>query len=349
MSETVNILVAEDENIIALDISNTLHRLGYKISGIVASGEEIMKELEVSKPDLIMMDIMLEGNMTGIDAAKIVSEKYELPVVFLTALTDEQTLQKAKITNPFGYILKPYDEKSLHSAIEMALYKHKVEKELQLRTRELEEEKKNTDTLLKNILPEEIVHEIKTKGSVKPRFYEEVSILFTEFCDFDKITSEVDPNLLLNELNEVFEKFDDIVERYKLEKLKTIADSYMIAAGMPQKMNDHAEMIINAAIEIKDYILKRNKEKKIKLEIRIGIHTGPVVAGIVGMRKFTYDVWGDTVNIASRVTDRCEPQRINISGATHNVVGDKFNCIYRGKLDAKGKGQIDMYFVDKSK
>lgn len=346
MSETTNILVAEDEKIIALDISNTLRRLGYNVVGVASTGREIMEITERSKPDLVMMDIMLEGDMTGIEAAQILSQKYSLPVVFLTALTDEATLQKAKTTNPFGYILKPYDEKSLHSAIEMALYKHKVEKELQIRTMELEEEKKRTDILLKNILPEEIVNEIKTDGSVKPRFYDEVSILFTEFCEFDMLTSQVRPDLLLKELNDVFGNFDNIVQKYKLEKMKTIGDSYMIAAGLPQKMKDHAEKLLMAALEMRNYIINRNKTKKLKLEIRIGIHTGPVVAGIVGLRKFTYDVWGDTVNIASRMTSGCDPQKINISGVTYNKIKSKFDCVYRGKLNAKGKGEIDMYFVN---
>ncbi len=346
MSDKTNILIAEDEKIIALDISNTLGRLGYGISGIASSGKEVFNLLEQNVPDMIMMDIMLDGEMTGIEAASIISDKYSVPVVFLTALTDKATLERAKSANSYGYILKPYDDKSLHSAIEMGLYKYKVEKELQIKTKQLEEEKKRTDGLLKNILPEEIVHEIKTNGTVIPRFYDEVSILFTEFCGFDLITSRVEPNLLLKELNEVFDNFDGIVQKYKLEKLKTIGDSYMIAAGVPQQMENHAENLIRAAIEMRDYILKRNLDKEIKLEMKAGIHTGPVVAGIVGMRKFTFDVWGDTVNIASRMTSGCDPQKINISGETYNRIKDKFECVYRGRLNAKGKGGIDMFFVN---
>lgn len=346
MSEATRILIAEDETIIALDISNTLKRLGYKVSGIASTGEEILQLAEHEKSDLILMDIMLEGEMNGIEAANIASERFALPVVFLTALTDEETLQKAKTSNAFGYILKPYDEKSLHSAIEMALYKHKVENELEIRTIELEEEKKKTDKLLKNILPEEIVEEIKTDGSVKPRYYEEVSILFTEFSGFDLLTSSMKPDLLLNELNEVFGSFDSIVQKYCLEKMKTIGDSYMIAAGLPKKMENHAANLLDAALEMRDYIVKRNITNKIKLQMKVGIHSGPVVAGIVGMRKFTYDVWGDTVNIASRMASGCVSQKINISGATYSLIKDKFSCVHRGKLKVKGKGEIDMYFVN---
>lgn len=346
MPETVNIVIAEDEKIIALDLSNTLQKLGYNIAGIAVSAKDIFNLIEISNPNLIVMDIMLKGSMNGIEAANIISRKYGLPVVYLTALTDEETLQKAKKTNPFGYILKPYDEKTLHSSIEMALYRHKVDQELELKTKELEEEKKKTDSLLKNILPEDIVNEIKTNGKVKPRYYDRVSILFTEFCGFDLITSEVDPNLLFSELNEVFENFDVIVHKYNLEKLKTIGDSYMIAAGLPNVMDDHALKILQAAIDMQNYIWKRNRVKNIKFEMRAGIHSGPVVAGIVGMRKFTYDIWGDAVNIASRMASGCEPKKINISGETYKLVKDKFDCIYRGKLSAKGKGAIDMYYVN---
>jgi len=346
MSNPVNIVIVEDEKIIALDLSNTLRKLGYNVAGIAVTGDEVFELIEKHNPNLIMMDILLEGGMSGIDAAEIISQKYGLPVVYLTALTDEETLQKAKKTNPFGYVLKPYDEKTLHSSIEMALYKHQVDRELQIRTKELEEEKKRTDELLKNILPEEIVDEIRNRGNVTPRYYDKVSILFTEFCGFDLITSKVEPNILLSELNEIFENFDSIVQKYNLEKLKTIGDSYMIAAGLPELMSDHAVKILQAALDMQKYVTKRNKVKDIKLEMRAGIHSGPVVAGIVGMRKFTYDIWGDAVNIASRMASGCEPRKINISGETYKLVKDKFKCIYRGKLNAKGRGEIDMYFVN---
>ena len=349
MPAVANIVIAENEKIIALDLKKTLIKLGYNVLGIASRGKDIIELIIEQQPQLVMMDIMLDGEMSGIEAAKIISTKFDLPVLFLTALTDEKTLQKAKESNPFGYILKPFDDKTLHSSIEMALYKHKVEQELRLKTKELEEEKLRTDSLLKNILPEEIVKEIKSKGNVVPRFYDQVSILFTELLGFDLVTTEFEPDLLLAELNEVFENFDGIVLKYKLEKLKTIGTSYMIAAGLPKEMNDHAKNILVAAIEMQQYIKKHNESKHIKLEMRIGIHSGPVVAGIVGMRKFTYDIWGDAVNIASRIASGCEPDKINISGETYHLIKDYFNCIYRGKLNAKGKGEIDMFYVESLK
>jgi adenylate cyclase len=342
----VKIIIAEDEKIIALDLVNTLERLGYSVPGVGKSADDIFELIEEFDPHLVMMDIMLDGELSGIEATKIISEKYDLPVIFLTALTDEETLEKAKTTDAYGYLLKPFDEKTLHSTIEMAIYKFQVEHELKIKTKELEEEKKRTDSLLKNILPQEIVDEIKLNGNVKPRYYQQVSILFTEFHGFDLISSQINPNDLIYELNEVFENFDEIVQRHNLEKLKTIGDAYMIASGLPLEIINHAEKIVMAALEMQKFIDERNKTKKLKWEMKTGIHSGPVVAGIVGMRKFTYDIWGDSVNIASRMASSCLPEKINISGETYELVKEKFNCSYRGRLKVKGKGEIDMYFVE---
>jgi adenylate cyclase len=344
-NDKLKILVAEDERIIAVDIRNTLGSLGYEVISTVNTGEEAVKAAEVLRPDLILMDIMLNGEMTGIDAAKIILPQYDIPVIYLTALSDSETLNKAKITEPFGYVLKPYDARILNSAIEMAVYKHKIDSELRKKTRELEEEKIRTDKLLHNILPAEIVDEWKTFGFISPRYYNLISILFTDFIGFTDLSSRLSPDVLVKELNEIFHNFDSIIEAYNLEKLKTIGDTYMIGAGLPKEADDHAVRITRAAIDMQSYINDRNRSSKIQWQMRAGINSGQVIAGIVGTNKFTYDVWGDTVNIASRMESSSLPGKINISGSTYELIKDHFECEYRGKLNAKGKGQIDMYFV----
>lgn len=340
-----NIIVVEDENIISIDLRRTLNKLGYNVSLVVNSGEELLEKIDKVDVDLILMDILLAGKMSGIDAASIIKENYNIPVVYLTALTDEEILQKAMVTEPFGYLLKPFEERSLNSTLEMAFYKHNVDTKVKQKTKELEEEKIKTDALLHNILPAQIVDEWKLKGAIYPRNYKMVSILFTDFYNFAKQTVELTPEEILNELNEIFYEFDDIIAKYELEKLKTIGDSYMIGGGIPKELPDHAIRIIFTAIEMKDFINKRNKSSKHKWKLRAGINSGPVVAGVVGNNKFTYDVWGDTVNIASRMSSCCVPDEINISGPTFELIKDYFECEYRGKLNAKGKGEIDMYFV----
>lgn len=213
------------------------------------------------------------------------------------------------------------------------------------RTSELEIEKNKSDELLHNILPASLVNELKVYGKVKPRKFTNVSILFTDFKAFTYTTSVLPPEELVNELNDIFKGFDKLIDKYGLEKLKTIGDSYMAACGIPNEVNDHAIKIVYAAIEFQKMIKERNKTSAIKWEMRLGIHSGSVVAGVVGTKKFTYDVWGDTVNIASRMESSGQPAEINISGYTYMLVRDKFECEYRGKVETKGKGSIDMYFV----
>ncbi len=343
--QKIKILIAEDEYIIAIDLKRTLEKLGYEVPAYVARGEDVIKHAGTDSPDLILMDIMLEGGMSGIQAAEVIKQKYNIPIVYLTAFTDEKTLQKAKITEPVGYILKPFEERSLHSAIEIALYKYEMETQLKIKTRELEDEKNKTDELLHHILPDEIIKELKSNGIVNPRHFKNISILFTDFPGFTSIMNDMPPGELVEELNDIFSSFDSIIENYGLEKLKTLGDTYMIGGGFPKESKDHPIKIISAAFDMMDYVRRRNKTSKIQWRMRAGVNSGQVVAGVVGTNKFTYDVWGDTVNIASRMESNSEPDKINISGSTYEMVKDYFVCQHRGKLNVKGKGEVDMYFV----
>ena len=213
------------------------------------------------------------------------------------------------------------------------------------RTKELRAEKDESERLLHNILPKEVAQELMLKGSTKPQTFEEVSILFTDFKDFTKTSSKISAELLVSELNDIFKNFDLIMEKYGIEKIKTIGDAYMAGCGLPNKYSLHALQCVKAANEMINYLDVRRQTAKIKWRMRVGIHSGPVVAGVVGTRKFTYDIWGDTVNTASRMESNGEPGKINISAKTHKLIKPYFECDYRGKLAAKGKGEIDMYFV----
>ena len=213
------------------------------------------------------------------------------------------------------------------------------------RTKELEYEKNKSDDLLKNILPVTLVDELKAKGYVKPREFKSISIMFTDFKGFSYIANVLPPERLVSELNDIFKNFDEIIQKYELEKLKTVGDSYMVGAGLPEEIDDHAVRIIDAALEMQTYIQNRNKISPIKWEMRAGIHTGSVIAGVVGTRKFTYDIWGENVNIASRMESAGLPGEINISAYTYMLVKEKFKCVYRGKISTKGTGELDMYLV----
>lgn len=205
--------------------------------------------------------------------------------------------------------------------------------------------------LILNILPSEVAHELQENGRATPRNYDSVSVLFTDFKSFTKLTTNMDPEHLVKELNEWFIAFDDIVSKYNLEKIKTIGDSYMCAGGIPSPYPGHEYNIVKAGLEIQDHISAKNKTRAEAglpaWDLRIGIHVGPLVAGVVGRIKYAYDIWGSTVNIASRMESNGEAGRVNISAQTYELVKDRFICSYRGKIDAKNVGEVDMYFVDR--
>ncbi|NND76611.1 MAG: tetratricopeptide repeat protein [Flavobacteriales bacterium] len=212
-------------------------------------------------------------------------------------------------------------------------------------------EKKRSDALLLNILPQEIAEELKEKGEAEARQYDMVSVLFTDFVQFTKTAEKLSPKELVSEINECFRAFDLIVEKHKIEKIKTIGDAYMAAGGLPVQSMSAVKHTVLAAIEMQNFIEKRKKERDLAgqpaFEMRVGIHTGSVVAGIVGLKKFQYDIWGDVVNTASRMESNGEVNKVNISKETYDLIKDDptFSFEYRGKIEAKGKGAIDMWFV----
>lgn len=206
-------------------------------------------------------------------------------------------------------------------------------------------EKKRSDDLLLNILPYEIAEELKKYGTSEAKHYENVSVLFTDFVGFTKVSEKLSPKELVAELHHCFTAFDTILERNGLEKIKSIGDAYLAVCGLPIAIENHAEKTIQAAIEIVEFINKREAEGG-KFNIRIGINSGPVTAGIIGVKKFAYDVWGDTVNTASRLEQHSLSGKINISDNTYQLVKNNFTCTHRGKIEAKNKGKIDMYFVE---
>jgi class 3 adenylate cyclase/Tfp pilus assembly protein PilF len=209
----------------------------------------------------------------------------------------------------------------------------------------LSEEKKRSDGLLLNILPSEVANELKEKGGAEARQYDEVSVLFTDFVQFTNVSERLTPQQLVKELHEYFTAFDSIIAKSGMEKIKTIGDAYLAVSGLPVADPRHAQKAVTAAIAIRDFVEERRK-KGGPFEIRVGINSGAVVAGIVGVKKFAYDIWGDTVNTAARMEQHGAPGRINISQATYELVKDEFLCTRRGRIAAKNKGEVDMYFVE---
>ena len=213
----------------------------------------------------------------------------------------------------------------------------------------IEQEKNRSESLLLNILPEETASELKEFGKVKAKRFESVTVLFTDFVGFTAYAKNLEPEELVSSVDYYFSKFDEIMEKYGVEKIKTIGDAYMCASGLPQPEEFDVFRAVQAAFEIIKFMEESKKthvDHMAHFDIRIGLNTGPIVAGVVGIKKFAYDIWGDSVNVASRMESKSMPGKINISESTYNLIKDVYDCEYRGEIDVKNKGMMKMFFVN---
>lgn len=234
-------------------------------------------------------------------------------------------------------------------SFQFAKERFRLEMIINERTEELVNEKDKSENLLANVLPKDTADELKSKGKVTKKKYKMATILFSDIQGFTKIAEQMNPETLIDELDKFFFHFDSVVEKYNIEKIKTIGDAYMCAGGIPNKNRTNPVEVVLAALEMQQYMRDLQLQAKAKnqeyWDIRIGIHTGSLIAGVVGHKKLSYDIWGDSVNTASRMESSGEAGKVNISGSTYELVRDFFICEYRGKMPVKYKGEIDMYFV----
>jgi adenylate cyclase len=223
--------------------------------------------------------------------------------------------------------------------------RYTLERIIHERTAELEQQKEQSERLLANVLPKDTADELKSTGRATTHKYSMVTVLFSDIQGFTRIAEQMNPETLIDQLDEFFFQFDSVVEKYNIEKIKTIGDAYMCAGGLPIKNRTNPIDVVMAALEMQLYMKELKNTRTDIWDLRIGIHTGEVVAGVIGHKKLSYDIWGDTVNTASRMESSGEAGKVNISGQTHELVKDFFICEYRGKMPVKYKGEIDMYFV----
>jgi DNA-binding response OmpR family regulator len=352
-----HILIVDDNFKNIQVLGNILREQGFDIA-VATNGDEALDWVKTEKFDLILLDIMMPG-MDGYavcDTLKKSEKTKHIPVIFLTAKTDSESIVKGFELGGVDYITKPFNVSELISRVKTHVELKRTREDLIEAYNQLGMERDKSEKLLLNILPQKVANELKESGYSIPEKFENVTVLFTDFVNFTSISSHVDPNLLINELNELFTAFDEIMDKYDCERIKTIGDAYLAVCGLPTVNVRHVENIIYAAIDILNFLKERNteaiKNNKLIWEIRIGIHTGAVVAGLVGIRKYIYDVFGDTVNIASRMESLCEPMKINISESTYKSIlretyGQKLPFIIeeRNPIDVKGKGSMKMYFI----
>lgn len=345
-------LIADDSLTVRLVLNKYLSEWGYDIVE-AKDGKEAVSILSGQDPPRIALIDWMMPEMDGDVVLRTLQERDEESVftykIMLTSLSEQEDIVRGLDSGAHDYLTKPVEMGELRSRINVGRRLVNANDELVRLNHELEAEKKKSDDLLLNILPETIADELKATGKVKPVLFDSASVLFTDFEGFTKVACDMTPEQLVKELDMSFSAFDKIIGAYGLEKMKTIGDSYMCAAGIPTPRITHAIDIVSAACDIRDYFQKVIDDKVCRGEdcwgIRVGVNTGPIMAGVIGDKKFAYDVWGDTVNTASRLEHASELGRINISKATYELVKDYFECEYRGEIDVKGKGLIDMYFV----
>ncbi len=367
--------IVEDDRIVNQYISSTLKREGYEVKTFhtVADFESHMEKEQPDNQVLLLLDYFL-SDITALDIVqKIRKPGQPLHFLIMTGGGDERTAVEIMKAGAIDYLIK---EKGFFRRVHMAVdqaFEHiqlkteleasrlklqksiQKQKELNARiTRQntaLEVEKAEKDRLLRNILPEKIARELMDKGTAKARYYEKVTVMFADVEAFSSKSVFFTPIELVEKLDEYFCAFDTIIEQQNLEKIKTIGDCYMCAGGLPLEDPLHPFKVVLAGLHIQELVkemgAKAHKKGKTAFELRLGIHTGEVVAGVIGRKKFAYDIWGNAANLASWMVMAGEGGKVNISKNTHDLVGDLFECTPRGNIPVKNEQAVPMFFVNK--
>ncbi|MBF0245172.1 MAG: response regulator, partial [Planctomycetes bacterium] len=325
------ILVVDDtvDNIQA--ISSILRGKGYQVA-VAMDGQKALAAIEKSPPDLILLDVMMPV-MDGHETCRRLKASLawrEIPVIFLTGKNATEDIVRGFELGAVDYVGKPFNAHELLARVHTHLQIDRLNRE-------------NTRLLL-NILPSPIAERLKKTREIIADRYDDVSILFADIVGFTPLSAKMQPTGLVELLNRLFSLFDDLGDRFHLEKIKTIGDAYMIAGGLPAPREGHLEDLASMALAMQDTLDQRQAELP-GLTLRIGIHVGSVVAGVIGSRKFSYDVWGDTVNTASRMESHGAPGRVHVSEAVYLRLKDRFRFEARGEIFVKGQGEMSTYFL----
>lgn len=364
MAKTKYPILYVDDEPDNLTVFKSTFRRDYKVH-MANSGEEALEVLTTNEIFVIITDQRMP-NMTGTELlSKIIKDYPDAIRIILTGYSDVeaivQAINKGKI---YQYVAKPWDKDELKITIDKAIESYLLKAENRNLIEDLKEANRTLEQkveertaevvkLLHNILPKETAKELQEKGYATPQHYDKVSVLFTDFKGFSKIAATLSPQEVIKELDYCFRNLDEIVEQYNLEKIKTIGDAYMCAGGIPVANNTNPCDAILAGLAIQEFMQQWKEDKIAKgekpWELRLGIHTGELITGVVGKKKFAYDVWGKTVNLASRIESAGEIGKVNISGTTYDLVKNDFDCVYRGKIAIKNMEDVDMYFVEKKK
>jgi len=353
---TLGHLLVVDDNEINRDVlSRRLVREGYIVS-LAVNGREAMEKLERETFDLVLLDIIMPelDGFAVLQRLRSNPRWKDTPVIMISALDEIANVVRCIEMGAEDYLPKPFDPVLLRARIGALLDRKRLRDEERQRAvrmeaafREAELQKQAAERTLRNILPEKVATELLEHGSVAPMYFEDVTIGFTDFVGFTLSTEQLAAEELVGLLHEYFTAFDHIMARYGLEKMKTIGDSYMFASGLPERQPSHPVDAVLAALEMVEVVKNMARPNGlVDWKIRVGLHTGPVIAGVVGIHKFAFDIWGDSVNFASRMESSSESNRVNLSERTYARVKDFIRCTPRGRIKTKDGREVDMFFAE---
>jgi adenylate cyclase len=317
---------------------------------LAENGQQAIETMRSKPFDLVLLDIMMPG-MNGYEVLEYLKADVELrhiPIIMISALDDVEGIVRCIELGAEDYLTKPFNPTLLKARLNASLEKKRLRDQEQAYFKQLQEEQERSERLLLNILPKTIADKLKQEHRIIADNFDNVTVMFADIVDFTSLSIQLQPKALVKFLNQIFSAFDELTERYQLEKIKTIGDSYMVVGGLPTPRPDHAEAIAEMALHLQpvlDQLPLKHILSKSSLKLRIGINTGSVGAGVIGTRKFTYDLWGDTVNTASRMESLGVPGQIQVAPTTYEHLKDKYKFEERGVIDVKGKGEMMTYFL----
>jgi len=341
-----HLLLADDDEANRDLIRRRLEKLGYRIT-TCGDGQQALKLAREIAPDIVLLDMLmpiLDGREVLV-RMKSDEMLLHLPVIMISALDEVEGIARCIELGAEDYLAKPFNPVLLRSRIGAALEKKRLRDVEQIYLRQIEEERARSDRLLLNILPQPIADRLKNGESHIVNAFDEVTVMFADLVGFTPLSTQIPPTMVVRLLDQIFSAFDELADRHGLEKIKTIGDAYMAAAGLPFPHNDHAAATVSMALEMHETVKKFSHQWQRDLKMRIGICTGPVIAGIIGHNKFIYDLWGDTVNVASRMESHGMPDRTQVAKTTYEMLRDRFLFEERGTVEVRGKGPMKTYFL----
>jgi len=339
-----DLLVVDDDAMNREMMARRLQRSGFNVT-TAENGRVALERLKERSFDLVLLDIIMPelNGFHTLEFIKADPKIRHLPIIMLTALDDVDSTVRCIEAGAEDYVPKPFNTVILHARINASLEKKRLRDQEQAYLAELQAERANSDRLLLNVLPKAVADRLKQGERTIVDSFREATVVFADLVGFTSFSANTAPSRTVQLLNDLFSGFDKLAETYQLEKIKTIGDSYMVVGGIPTPEPDHAGRCAEMALDMLEVLKHFNRRNSINLDLRVGLNSGPVVAGIIGTKKFSYDLWGDTVNVASRMESQSQPGMIQVSAATHALLADRFVFEDRGTIEVKNRGLMATY------